>query len=258
VIDVRDLSMTYPAPRRLRDLATRRAHRKGSTALAGVSLSVARGECLGVLGANGAGKTTLLRLLGGLLYPTRGTVLLDGCDTASRNAEARRLVGYVLNEERSFFWRLTGRQNLRFFGVLDDVTGGELDRRVDELLERVGLQGHAGVRVAHYTSGLRQRLAIARGLLTDPRVLILDEPTRSLDPSGARQVRELIAGTILGRGDRAVVLATHDFAEAGALCDTVCVLARGRLLAHTPLSRAAAGAGGLEGYYHEVLRGEAR
>ncbi|MDR3637995.1 MAG: ABC transporter ATP-binding protein [Isosphaeraceae bacterium] len=237
MIDVRDATMIYPAPRRYRDCVLRPFHRNGRTALAGVSLTVPAGTCLGVLGANGAGKTTLLRLLGGLLYPTCGAVRVGGYDTVRQNAQVRRLVGYVLNEERSFYWRLTGRQNLRFFGALDDLAGAALDQRVDDILERVGLAQYGETRVSGYSSGMRQRLAVARGLLADPGVLILDEPTRSLDERGTREVHELLSEAVLATADRTVVLSTHDPDEAAERCNLVCVLTCARLTAIAPVAQ---------------------
>jgi len=185
--------MSYPRPRRYLDYLLRPfARPQYFTALRGINLTIDRGECVALLGPNGAGKTTLLRLIGGLLFPTSGTVTVNRFDSYKNNDEVRGMVGYVLNEERSFFWRLTGRQNLEFFGALENLWGERLRYRIDSLIESVGLEDARDKHVSDYSSGMRQRLAIARGLLADPPILLLDEPTRCLDPIGAQAVRELI------------------------------------------------------------------
>lgn len=226
MISVEDATMRYPVPKRWREYLLhplRPAPRV--MALEDVNVEIERGDSVALVGPNGAGKTTLLKLLGGLLYPTEGSVLIDGYDTVHHNLLARQKVGLVINEDRSFYWRLSGAQNLQFFGVLEDLFGEALHERIAEVLELVGL-GHAGEkRVSDYSSGMRQRLAIARGLLADPEVLLLDEPTRSLDPVGARDIRRLISDGLHAQGGiRILVVTTNQIADVIGLCDRILVI----------------------------------
>ena len=197
---------------------------KGRTvrALDGISFRLEDGEIVGLMGINGAGKSTLLRLLGGLLSPTSGRVEAAGLTGPS----LRRRVGYVFSDERSFSMRLTVRENLAFFGALHGLSRREALSRTDGLLERVGLSGQGLREFRELSSGMRQRAAIARGLLGDPRVLLFDEPTRAVDPAGAESLRALIAESAVGR---TVLLATHLPSEAERLCARVLLLDRGRL-----------------------------
>lgn len=223
------VSVLYPEPPRLRDLILHPTRpRARRPALTGVSLSVPEARSLAILGVNGAGKTTLLRLVAGLLYPTEGNVFVNGLDTEKARHLLRARVGHVINEERSFYWRLTGSQNLAFFGALHDLHGRALRERIAALLHDVGLSSAAHVRVSHYSAGMRQRLALARGLLTDPLVLLLDEPTKNLDPLGARQIRELIVERI-GPARKVLIVATNQLDDL-FLCDEFCVLSRGNLV----------------------------
>ena len=174
MISLREATMMYPVPKRYREyLMHPFRSRRRVLALARIGLDIQMGDCLGLLGPNGAGKTTLLKLIGGLLYPTSGVVLIDGFDTAKKNSYARRKISFVINEERSFYWRLTAVQNLEFFGVLDNLSGDTLKRRIASLLEIVGLENAGAKRVSDYSSGMKQRLAIARAMLADPDVLLL-------------------------------------------------------------------------------------
>ena len=156
-------------------------------ALSGVSFTVAPGEIVCVMGPNGAGKSTLVRILGGLLLPSAGKASVAGLDVATGGAVFRRRVAFVVGDERSFHYRVSGRANLHYFAALHGLTAGEARRRAAALLERVGLAGAADRRYREYSRGMRQRLALARGLLADPEVVLLDEPT--LGPRPARRPR---------------------------------------------------------------------
>lgn len=225
--------MQYPLPKRYREYVLKPfAKPKTVTALHGVDMQIERGDRVAFMGANGAGKTTLLKLIGGLLYPSSGSIQINGKDTVKNNLHARLSVGYVLNEERSFYWRLSGRQNLRFFGALDNLHGADLEKRIDELLGLVEMDEAADVRVSNYSSGMKQRLAIARGLLADPEILILDEPTRTLDPIGAEKIKRLIMDKVHAEEKRALLIATHRIEEATELCNKVVVIKKGRILAY--------------------------
>jgi ABC-2 type transport system ATP-binding protein len=236
MIECVDVSFSYPVPRRYRDVLMRpfaAPHRM--PALVAISLKIEVGSRVALLGCNGAGKTTLLKLIGGLLYPTTGQVRVAGIDTVKCNLQARHRVGFVINEERSFYWRLTGLQNLDFFGVLNDLHGRSLRTRIHTLLEEVGLRCAMNKRVSDYSAGMRQRLAIARGLLCDPDVLLLDEPTKSLDPAGANQIRALINTYAAPERHRTLIMTTNQMNDVVDLCDHLCVLERGHMVAHAPL-----------------------
>lgn len=218
-------------------------------ALDGLELAVRRGEILGLLGHNGAGKTTTVRLVAGLITPTAGRVSVDGLDPYGDGATVRRRLG-VLPADAAVDDRLTARDNLRFAADLFGLPRAGLPARIDALLDRFDLAGRADERAGGFSTGMRQRLSLARVLLHDPDVLLLDEPTASLDPVAARQVRDLIAG--LGtRADRTVILCTHDLAEAQRLCDRVVILEHGRVLAQgTPAELAGTSGGSIRVEVH--------
>jgi ABC-2 type transport system ATP-binding protein len=200
-------------------------------ALEDVDLDVGPGEVVAVMGPSGAGKSTLLRVLATLVAPDAGTVTVAGADVAREGGDVRRAVGLVLGEERSWYWRLSGRANLEFFAALYGHDRAGARERAGALLERVGLGGGAADRrVGTYSSGMRARLALARGLLGDPRVLLLDEPTRSLDVGAADAVRALLREHV-EEHRTAVLLVTHAAAEAAALAGRAVVLAGGRVVA---------------------------
>jgi ABC-2 type transport system ATP-binding protein len=226
------VSMRFPIAKRCRELALHPLRpRRVFTALASVTLEIQHGDRIAVLGPNGAGKTTLLKLIGGLLLPTEGEILVNGFDTLHHNAAARKSVGFVMNEERSFFWRLSARQNLEFFAVLDNLTGDGIRERCLELIGFVGLEEHADKPVSTYSSGMKQRLALARGLMGEPQVLILDEPTRTLDPIASEDLIALINDRLHKGSRKTILIATHRLDEAMKLCDKVLVVNKGRLVA---------------------------
>jgi ABC-2 type transport system ATP-binding protein len=196
-----------------------------------VSLQVARGEFFGLLGPNGAGKTTLLRILATMVVPDAGRVMVEEIGVTDDPHAVRGLVASVIASERSLYWRLTARENLRLFGVLWRVRPDEMDDRVDRVLGVVGLKDTGPRIVAEFSSGMMQRLLIARALLAEPRVLLLDEPTRSLDPVSARDFRRFLREELAVRRECAVLLATHSAEEAFELCDRVAVLSAGRIVA---------------------------
>lgn len=194
-----------------------------------VSLEVGRGELFGLLGPNGAGKTTLVKMLCTLVQPTAGQATVVGFPLSDGRA-IRRRVGLTVTDERSFYWRLSGRQNLRFFAGLHGIFGQPADLRIAELLDDVALTEAADNRFSNYSSGMRQRLSIARALLPRPELLVLDEPSRSLDPVATNRLHDLILKLQKEQG-LTVFLITHDLAEAEKLCRRVAVMSRGRLIA---------------------------
>jgi ABC-2 type transport system ATP-binding protein len=232
IISVRDVTMRFPIVKRYREMALHPFRpRRVCTALEGATLDVERGDRIAVMGPNGAGKTTLLKLVGGLLLPTEGEVIVNGLNTVNHNTAARKSVGFVLSEERSFFWRLSAVQNLEFFGALDNLWGADLHNRIRELLGRVGLEEAADRPIAAYSSGMKQRLALARGLIAEPDVLILDEPTRALDPVACDELMELILSRIYNDSRKTLLIATHRIEEAVRLCNKVLIIEGGRMRA---------------------------
>ena len=204
------------------------------SALRDVSLSVRQGELFGLLGPNGAGKTTLLKTLATLTLPDAGRVLIAGIDATAQPEKARARIGLCTSEDRSFYFRLTGRENLRFFGTLSGLRGASLERRIDEVVRQVDLDADLDRRFSAYSSGMRQRLAIARALLANPDILFFDEPTRAVDPSHAESIRRFIRDDLVLRQGKTVILATNILEEAWRLCDRITILNRGTIVATGP------------------------
>jgi ABC-2 type transport system ATP-binding protein len=250
LILARDVTMQFPVPKRYRELLLRPFQsRRTVTALSSVSLEVAKGERIALLGPNGAGKTTLLKIIGGLLLPTQGEIVVNGCDTLRHNTAARKSVGFVMNEERSFFWRLNARQNLEFFAALDNLSGRAMEDRVRELIQLVGLESHVDKIVSTYSSGMKQRLALARGLIAEPEVLILDEPTRALDPVACEDLNDLIVERLHKGSRKTLLIATHRLEEAMRLCDKVLIINHGKIIAFDRISDLTARGITLSDYY---------
>ncbi len=195
-----------------------------------VSLTVNRGEIFGLIGSNGAGKTTLAKMLCTLIAPSSGSATVAGIPLdLEHGSEIRNRVGLVVADERSFYWRLTGRQNLLFFAALYGVFGSAAQSRTDELLQAVGLQHAAEQRFDRYSSGMKQRLAIARGLLHQPEILFLDEPGRSLDQDSKNQIHELLLDLNQNKATT-IFLITHDQPEAEKLCTQIKKMKAGKLI----------------------------
>lgn len=200
-------------------------------ALRGIDLSVPFGTVFGLLGPNGAGKSTLIKILTSLISQTDGAVRVNGFDTRSQGSRVRASVGIVPSGERSLYWRLTGRENLRFFSRLYDLSSRQASSRIPMLLDLLELGSKADQPVLSYSSGMRQKLAICRALLHDPPILFLDEPTRSLDPSAAKRLRQFVIDRLHRETGKTVFLATHNLAEAETLCDRLAVLQNGKIVA---------------------------
>ena len=202
-----------------------------STAVDQVSFDVKVGEIFGVLGPNGAGKTTVFKMLSTTVLPDDGTATICGHDLWLDSASVRRDLASVSSDERSLNWRLSARENLLLFAALHRVPRDQVNQRVASTLEIVGLESVGRKMVAAFSSGMRQRLLIARALLSRPRVLLLDEPTRALDPISAQEFRSFLRRELIERQQCTIVLATHNADEALGFCDRVLVLNRGRVLA---------------------------
>jgi ABC-2 type transport system ATP-binding protein len=196
-----------------------------------VTCDIREGELFGLLGPNGAGKTTLMRMLATSVLPDGGSATVHGADVVHEARAVRGMIASVVANERALLWRLSARDNLRYFAALLGQRGAARDARIDEVLALVELTDTGEKIVGEFSTGMRQRLLIARALLGAPRVLLLDEPTRSLDPISARQFRRFMTRLIREQTKCTVVLATHSTDEALELCDRIGVLDRGRLLA---------------------------
>lgn len=228
---VRDLVKRFPARRSWRDLVRHPFHASWTTALDGVTLEVERGQVVGLLGPNGTGKTTLMKILCTLLLPTAGQVLVDGHDVVAESHAVRQTVGYCLDTERSFYYRLTGAQNLAFFAVLNNLTAREVATRVAQVLDLVSLSEAAHVPFMTYSKGMQQKLGLARALLTNPAILLLDEPTKGLDPGAASAFRRFLRDSVVGMG-KTVLLVTHSLEEARECCDRVAIMDHGRVVSY--------------------------
>src|SRR3954451_14086345 len=201
------------------------------TALAGVDLEVAPGEFFGLLGPNGAGKTTLIKILTTLLLPSSGSARIFGFDAATDTRRIRRIMNMVAGGEHSGYGILDVREQLWIFSQFYGLGVRDGWRRVDELIEAVGLEGQSRQKVSTLSTGQRQKMNFARGLLNDPWILFLDEPTLGLDVAAARQVRELGVAWKAAVPGRTVLLTTHYMAEADELCDRIAIVDHGRILA---------------------------
>jgi ABC-2 type transport system ATP-binding protein len=226
MLQVEGVRRTYQPVKGFLRAVTRTATDVPVEALRGIDFTVRRGRILGLVGPNGAGKTTLIRIIAGLLDPDGGRVLIDGHDPALDQRAAARAVGLVLADDRSLYWRLTGRQNLEFHGALFGMSRAEANARAEEVLAVAGLED-VSRRVFGYSTGMRARLAIARALIAHPPVLVLDEPTRSLDPVAARDTCDMLRN--LADGGRAVLLASHRLEELERIADDIAVLIDGRI-----------------------------
>jgi ABC-2 type transport system ATP-binding protein len=230
VIDVQGLQRVFRSP-----IGPLGRHVREVRALAGVTFTVARGELLGFLGPNGAGKTTITKILATILLPTDGTARVLGFDVVTEAHQVRPHIGIVFGGERGLYWRLSGRGNMEYFAALYHVPPNVTHQRIPKLLEMVGLADRAPERVENYSRGMRQRLHIARALIHDPAVLIMDEPTIGLDPSAAREIRQIVRD--LSAAGKTIFLTSHYTHEIDELCHRVAVLHRGRILrCETPRS----------------------
>ena len=229
-IEARLLRKTYATAR-----GVFRREKVERVALHGVDLAIEQGELFGLLGPNGAGKTTMVKIFTTLLLPSSGTATVLGLDVVKDQWALRRRIGFVFGGERGLYWRLSGLDNLRYFADLYRVPPEIAGRRIAELVERLGLAGRERDRVELYSRGMKQRLHLARGLLNDPEVLFLDEPTIGLDPVGARELRVIVRE--LADAGKTIFLTTHYMFEADAICDRIAVIKAGEIVAEgTPES----------------------
>lgn len=197
-----------------------------------VNLGIPKGTLFGLLGPNGAGKTTMIKLLSTLLLPEEGTAYVNGFDITKQANQVRSSIGVVTSGERGLYWRLTGRENLLFFARLYGVREDKARPRIDELLKLVELDDRANDNVEKYSRGMKQRLHLIRGLVHDPPILLMDEPTLGLDPNSAVVIREFIKEKLQKDQGKTILLTTHYMEEADQLCDQIAVIDHGKIIAH--------------------------
>jgi ABC-2 type transport system ATP-binding protein len=227
--DKRTDGTILPAAKRPRWSFDKRTPKSMFTAVNGVDLEIHRGEIFGLLGPNGAGKSTTIRMLCTLLEPTSGTAHVNGFDVVKQANQVRRNLGTLLAGERSIYWKLSGRENLEYFAALYHIPPAVAKKRVDELIERMEIRDRSNELVEKYSTGMRQRIAIAKALLARPPILLLDEPTLGLDPQAARRLRELIAQ--LKQEGHTILLTTHYMEEADQLSDRIGIIDQGKVIA---------------------------
>lgn len=200
-------------------------------AVKNINLTISEGEIVGLLGLNGAGKTTTIKMLSTLLSPTDGTITIDGLDIEQDAMEIKNRINMIAGGERMLYWRLTGAENLAYFGQLYGLKGEILKEKIQTLIEEVGLKDAADTPVEQYSKGMKQRLQIARGLINNPKYLFLDEPTLGLDVPVAKQLRETIK-KLAKKENKGILLTSHYLEEVEELCDRVYIIDKGVLIQH--------------------------
>jgi len=201
-----------------------------TVALDHVNVKIRSGELFGLLGPNGAGKTTFVKCLSTILIPDKGTAIINGFDIREQTQMVRASLGLVIGGERTLYWKLTAKDNLMYFASLYKIPRNEAKERVNELLRLMDLSDRADERLEDYSTGMRQKIAVARALLHNPPILLLDEPTLGLDPTFSRQIRNQIKALCQEEG-KTVLLATHYMKEADDLCDRVAIINDGKVVA---------------------------
>jgi len=228
-IETYNLTKKFPVIKRYRDLLAHPFKRKEITALQNVNVRVEQGELFALIGPNGAGKTTLIKTLCTLILPTSGEAFVNGLEVSSHGKRIRKLIGYVVDDERSFYWRLSGKQNLYFFAKLNNLSTKAAEQKIKTLLHFMELTPDADRLFKDYSTGMRQKLAIARGLLTDPEIIFMDEPTNGLDPATAQNLKTLVKDQLVKSEGKTVILATHNLQDVEELCDRIALINKGEI-----------------------------
>jgi ABC-2 type transport system ATP-binding protein len=221
-IEVKDVVKKFRRGRRLR--------KRDIFAVDKVSFEIPEGELFGLLGPNGAGKTTLVRCLATLLIPNEGTIKIMGKDILNHSLYCRKQIGLLTSGERTLYWKLSGNDNLKFFGALYGLDGKERDKRIEYLMELLELKDVQNERVEKYSSGMKQKISLARALLHDPKILLLDEPTLGLDPQFSKFLRVFIKETLNKKERKTIILTTHYMDEADELCQRIAFINRGKIV----------------------------
>lgn len=229
-IETQNLTKKFYLHNGLFNLIKKSLQKDEFTSLEDINLKIRGGEVFGIIGPNGAGKTTLIKILCTLITPSLGAAYVNDYDVVNESKNVRESIGLVTTDERSFYWRLTGRQNLKFFASLHNIYSAKADERVSDLLDIVRLRDKADSLFMSYSAGMKQRMAIARGLLNDPIVLFMDEPTRSLDPGAAQNLRDFINEYIVKESGKTIFLSTHNLNEAEQLCNRIAVFDEGKIV----------------------------
>jgi len=203
---------------------------KDRIAVDGIDLTVYKGELFCLVGNNGAGKSTLIKMLCNLILPTSGEMFINGYSMLRDPEKASVTIGLVTGDERSFYWRLTGRQNMEFFAVLYGLDSGTRKARINELFSILGIK-EPDKCFQEYPSGIKQNLSIARALLNDPDILFIDELTKNLDPTTARDLTRFIKEVLVKKQGKTVFFSTHQLCEAEELADHIAFMSRGRIMA---------------------------
>jgi len=227
-VEVRSLSKTFTT----KEGPLFRKTQKSVTALDDVNFSVKKGEIFGLLGPNGAGKTTSIKAICTLIQPTSGEVYVNGHNVVKDAQRARQDLGVMLTGDRTLYWKLSGRENLEYFAALYHMGGATAKQRIEQLLKLVGLDDRQNTLVENYSTGMRIRLSFAKAILHEAPVILLDEPTMSLDPQSARLIREIIQD--LRKTGHSILLTTHYMEEADQLSDRVAVIDHGKIIAMAP------------------------
>jgi len=221
-IEVKDVVKKFKRGRRLK--------KRDIFAVDNANFDIPEGELFGLLGPNGAGKTTLVRCLATLLIPDQGSIKIMGKDISTHSLQCRRQLGLLTSGERSLYWKLSGRDNLKFFAALYGLDGKERDMRIEYLMELLDLKDVQNERIEKYSSGMKQKISLARALLHDPKVLLLDEPTLGLDPQFSRFIRIFIKETLNKKERKTILLTTHYMDEADELCERIAFINRGKIV----------------------------
>lgn len=201
------------------------------TPINGISFQVRSGEILSILGSNGSGKSTLIKLLCGLIMPTKGKVTIGGCEVTAGEEEIKRHIGLIGDDERNFSWGISGKENLMYFASLYNLFSAEASRRIKDLAEVLGMSEYIDRRFYSYSVGMRQRLAIARGLLHDPEVLLMDEPMKSLDYDSSVNLIKTIKDIMILKMNKTIVFTTVDYRDVENLGGNVVLLEKGTITA---------------------------
>ncbi|MDY7032100.1 MAG: ABC transporter ATP-binding protein [Thermodesulfobacteriota bacterium] len=225
-IETLDLTKIFKPARNI--LSLKSPQSKTITAINKLNLRIKKGEIFAVLGPNGAGKTTLIKIMCSLITPSSGTALIHGYDVVKDETKIKSLVGLVIGEERSFYWRLTGRENLEFFGVLNNLSLQQARERSHTLMKLLEIED-PDKRFHEYSSGNKQKLALGRCLLSNSEVIFMDEPTKSLDPGIASRFRTFVKEILVKKENKTVFFATHSIQEAEELADRIAIMDYGSI-----------------------------